>query len=72
MAWALWWSYGGGVFLMSEVPLWIWWEGFAHAQSPPARSHIANCRGKATLKGYLAHEKHPPVGPCSSPMPRDL
>ena len=25
------------------------------------------------LQGYLAHTKHPPpVGPCSSPMPRDL
>ena len=22
--------------------------------------------------GFLAHKKHPPVGPYSSPMPRDL
>jgi len=28
---------------------------------------------RTTIQGYLAHKKHPPpVGPSSSPMPRDL
>jgi len=26
----------------------------------------------ATVQGYLAHKKHPPVGPYSRPMPKAL
>jgi len=35
------------------------------------RVWVFGIRGEE-LQGYLAHTKHPPVGPYSSPMHRDL
>jgi len=36
---------------------------------PLPSSHARLLEG---VRGFLAHKKHPPVGPYSSPMPRDL
>ena len=47
-------------------------EGHDHRTVAIELSESApRCRGPA-LQGYLAHKKHPPVGPYSSPLPRAL
>jgi len=53
---ALWWSWGGGWFLMSEVPL---YSGEANPQIQAAAAD-------------LAHKKQTPLGPCSRTKPRAL
>jgi hypothetical protein len=39
---------------------------------PSRRARIQACATLSPIQGYLAHKKHPPVRPHSSPMPRDL
>ena len=35
-------------------------------------STILSSQLPSQVQGYLAHKTPPPVGPCSSPTPRDL
>jgi hypothetical protein len=49
---ALWWSQGGGLFLMSEVPLYLDACRFEHLPLPLTWSSQA--------QGYLDHKKQPP------------
>jgi len=53
---AIWWSQGGGLFLMREVPL--------YRGSPSCRKPKSEVDHEASLQGYLAHKKTPtPLGP---------
>ena len=72
----LWWSWGGGLFLMSEVPLCIAAVLAATPVSLLERSDArtgenATCDTPGQLQGYLAHQKTPtPLGPPSDPRHR--
>ena len=49
---ALWWSWGAGCFLISEVPLyWV----------------VLLIKRRTPLQGYFAHKKHPPPRTTSGP-----
>ena len=52
---ALWWPYGGGLFLMSEVPLYQ-----VRGVVPAGGAFAEAVRSVPPLQGCLAHKKCPP------------
>ena len=59
---ALRWSYGGGLFVISEVPLYrtLCFAGHGRWMVSLMRLHVPLLWSHHLLQGYLAHEKHPP------------